>query len=143
MRKAAQVGLFLALIASGLYMSYLNLVWSFQFWNQDEATDDFVTDWEGRLSRLESDLPVDAQVVGYIADWDIPGSYWDGIDQSTEYVLTQYTFAPRVIQRGFDHTWIIGNFISPNFRAWLDQKLTDYELKQYGRGIYLIQRLDQ
>ncbi len=107
-------------------------------WLPERVNQNFVAVWEERLARLGEDIPADVNFLGYVADWDIPGGGWGPIDQSTEYVLTQYTLAPRIVRRGFDSPWVIGNFTNPDYRAWLDQHLENYQLDDYGFGIVLI-----
>ena len=101
---------------------------------------DSVSKWEKRVLRVLDHVPEDITVFGYVADWNIPDSGFIAIDQDQEYVLTQYALAPRMVELGLEHEWIIGNFIFPGFKDWLDQKLPSYELIEIGFGIYLIHR---
>jgi len=101
---------------------------------------DSVSKWEDRMARVLARVPEDVTVFGYVADWDLPNAQYDMIDQDQEYVLTQYALAPRMVQPGLEHEWIIGNFITPDFEKWLDQNLSSYEMTDMGFGIYLIHR---
>jgi hypothetical protein len=109
-------------------------------WNADAESIDSVSKWEERVKPVLNHLPGDATVIGYTADWDLPGVKYNVIDQENEYTFTQYALAPRTVQPGLDHEWIIGNFTNKDFRAWLDENLSSYEIIEIGFGIYLIHR---
>lgn len=138
MRRAIRVFALSILLGAVLFQAVQSGYSAANAWSPDRVDQNFVAQWEDRLVRIHADIPADVTFIGYVADWDIPGASWGAIDQTTEYVLTQYTFTPRIIRRGFGSDWIIGNFTAPNYRAWLDQHLTDYALEDYGFGIVLI-----
>ena len=106
----------------------------------DSESIDSVSKWEERIKPVLSHLPGDVTALGYAADWDIPNVQYDVIDQENEYTFTQYALAPRTLQPGLEHEWIIGNFTNKDFRTWLDQHLSSYEIVEIGFGIYLIHR---
>ena len=112
-------------------------------WNQDPLFKDSVSKWEKRVKPVLDRIPESISVLGYVADWDMPDSEYDIIDQDTEYTLTQYALAPRIVEPGLDHEWMIGNFTNPGFRDWLDKNLPSYEITEIGFGIYLIHRTSQ
>ena len=101
---------------------------------------DSVSKWEERIKPVLNHLPGDVTALGYAADWDIPNAQYNIIDQENEYTFTQYALAPRTVQPGLEHEWIIGNFTNKDFRTWLDQHLTSYDIVEIGFGIYLIHR---
>jgi hypothetical protein len=101
---------------------------------------DTVGKWEKRVEAVLKHIPSDTKVVGYVADWDIPGMSYSLVDQDAEYTLTQYALAPLVIEPGLDHEWVIGNFTGSGFREWLDEQLPFYEIKEIGFGIYVIHK---
>lgn len=138
MRRLFRVILLFALVGAALFQSWRAWQSAAAAWAPDRVDQNFVAGWEERLARARADIPANVTFIGYVADWDIPGGGWGAIDQATEYVLTQYTFAPRIIRRGFVSPWVIGNFTNPHYRAWLDQNLTDYQVDDYGFGIVLI-----
>lgn len=76
---------------------------------RDLSGDDMVTAWDRRLRKVRLILP-ESGVIGYVADWDIPGYPYGSSDQEVEFVLTQYTVAPVVLERGADHKLVLGNF---------------------------------
>lgn len=106
----------------------------------DSEAIDSVSKWEERVTPVLKHLPSDVTVIGYAADWDLPDVKFNVIDQENEYTFTQYALAPRMVQPGLDHEWIIGNFTNKDFRTWLDQNLSSYEIIEMGFGIYLIHR---
>ena len=108
--------------------------------NMDPEAIDPVSRWEERVKPVLNHLPSDVTLIGYAADWDLPDVKFNVIDQENEYTFTQYALAPRMVQPGLDHEWIIGNFTNKDFRAWLDQNLSSYEIIEIGFGIYLIHR---
>jgi len=107
------------------------------------SSGDSVSKWEKRVKPVLNRVPGNKKVLGYVADWDIPNAEYEIIDQETEYTLTQYALAPRAVQPGLDHEWIIGNFTKPGFEDWLNQNLPSYEISELGFGIYLIHRNPQ
>ena len=109
-------------------------------WIAETPSIDTVSKWEERIKPVLKHLPDDVSVIGYIADWDLPDMEYNVIDQENEYTFTQYALAPRAVQPGLEHEWIIGNFTNKDFRAWLDQNLFSYEITEFGFGIYLIHR---
>lgn len=75
----------------------------------DVKGDDMVTAWDKRLRKIRPLLP-EYGVIGYMADWDIPGGTFGSSDQEVEFLLAQYTVAPVVLERGAAHSIILGNF---------------------------------
>lgn len=75
----------------------------------DVKGDDMVTAWDKRLRKIRPLLP-EYGVIGYLADWDIPGGTFGSSDQEVEFLLAQYTVAPVVLERGASHAIILGNF---------------------------------
>jgi hypothetical protein len=128
----------IGLVALGLVVAGNNAIHARSRSEQEGSSIDTVSKWEARIHRVLAHLPSDANEIGYVADWDIPGMEYDLVDQETEYTLTQYALAPRMVQPGLDHEWIIGNFTSIGFRDWLDKNLASYEIIEMGFGIYLI-----
>jgi hypothetical protein len=108
--------------------------------NQSSQSVDSVTKWEQRVKRVLDHVPSSVTQFGYVADWDLPNSDYDLVDQDNEYTLTQYALAPHIVQPGLDHEWIIGNFTHPGFEDWLGKNLSAYDITDLGFGIYVIHR---
>jgi hypothetical protein len=128
------------LITFGIFVAMKNGLAAHAKWDQDSQSIDSVSKWEKRVKGILGQVPSNITEFGYAADWDIPNSGYNLIDQDNEYTLTQYALAPRIVQPGLDHEWIIGNFTSGGFRGWLDQKLPSYKITGLGFGIYIIHR---
>lgn len=128
------------LVGLSLFVAYRNTSSAMAAWNPEQPDNNPVDRWEKRIQPVRNHLPEDITLVGYVADWDIPNSEYNPIDQDAEYVLTQYAMAPIMVKPGLEQEWIIGNFLHPGFEAWLDQSLPSYEIKSLGFGIYLIHR---
>lgn len=136
LRQAAVIGL----VGLSLFVAYHTTASAIAAWDPEQPDNNPVDRWEKRIQPVRNHLPKDINLVGYAADWDIPDSEFNPIDQDAEYVLTQYALAPIMVQPGLEQEWIIGNFLHPGFEAWLDQSLPSYEIKNLGFGIYLIHR---
>jgi hypothetical protein len=130
----------ISLILYSIFVAATNGLAARARWNRDSQTSDSVSKWEKRVKPVLDHIPSTVTKLGYVADWDIPDSGYDIIDQDNEYTLTQYALAPRIVQPGLDHEWIIGNFTDSGFQDWLDQNLSSYEMIEIGFGIYVIHR---
>jgi hypothetical protein len=135
-RQAAVIGLVLI----SLFVAFKTTSAAVTAWDSDQPASNSVDKWEKRMQPVRDHLPGDVTLVGYMADWDIPGSGYIPIDQDAEYVLTQYALAPIMVKPGLDQEWIVGNFLSPGFESWLDRSLPSYDIQSFGFGIYLIHR---
>lgn len=91
------------------------------------AGNDMVSTWDRRMRKMLQDLP-DHGVVGYLADWDIPGYAYGHTDQTVEYLLSQYALAPLTLQRGKDFPHIIGNFADTGDKEKIPAILAHFNL---------------
>lgn len=130
----------ISLILYGIFVAATNGLAARARWNRDSQTSDSVSNWEKRVKPVLDHIPSTVTELGYVADWNIPDSGYDIIDQDNEYTLTQYALAPRIVQPGLDHEWMIGNFTDKRFRSWLDKNLSSYKIIEIGFGIYVIHR---
>ena len=130
----------ISLILYSIFIAATNGLAAHARWNRDSQASDSVSKWEKRVKPVLDHVPSNITELGYVADWDIPDSGYDIIDQDNEYTLTQYALAPRIVQPGLDREWIIGNFTHSGFQDWLDQNLSSYEMIEIGFGIYVIHR---
>src|SRR5919112_1810105 len=122
----------ISLILYSIFVAATNGLVARSRWNRDSQADDSVSKWEKRVRPVLDHIPGDITELGYVADWDISDSGYDLIDQDNEYTLTQYALAPRIVQPGLDHEWIIGNFTDKDFRKWLDNHLPSYKIIEIG-----------
>ena len=139
MRNLRVAAIFI-LVTFSIFVALRNGVQVRAKWIAERTSIDPVSKWEERIQPVLKHLPDDVSVIGYIADWDLPDTEYNVIDQENEYTFTQYALAPRAVQPGLAHEWIIGNFTNKDFRVWLDQNLSSYEIIELGFGIYLIHR---
>jgi hypothetical protein len=133
----------IGLMAVSLFAAIGNGISARQRWDQAQSRPDPVSQWETRLQPVLKRLPDHIDMLGYVADWDLPDAEYNLVDQETEYTLTQYALAPRALQPGLEPEWIIGNFTRSGFRDWLDEQLPSYEITEMGFGLYLIHRTSQ
>src|ERR1044072_1818499 len=130
----------ISLVLYSIFVAATNGLAAYSSWNRYSLVGDSVSKWEKRVRPVLDHIPNDITELGYVADWDIPDSGYDIIDQDNEYTLTQYALAPRIVQPGLDHEWMIGNFTDKSFLNWLDQNLASYKIIELGFGIYVIHR---
>lgn len=155
MRRCFVIALIAASFAVGVYR-FSTLA---KFWNSRIAEKNEVVVWENRLGRVKQELPEGITHVGYLSEWDFPDrqlppglerngytTEWDlpvqyrDVGSLNEFRLTKYTLAPIIVERGSNYDWIIGNFSARPFKAWLQETIGNYQLKEIGGGIYLIHR---
>jgi len=138
--RILRIAALMSLMALSLFVAITNGRAAYTKRQEASQSIDPVTKWEKRILPVLDHVPDNVTEFGYLADWDLPKSDYDIVDQDNEYTLTQYALAPRIVQPGLDHEWIIGNFTQAGFQGWLDQNLSAYEISQIGFGIYIIHR---
>ena len=97
---------------------------------------DGITLWENRMALLKKELP-GTGVIGYLADWDIPGQ-GENSDLETEYRLTQYALAPVVVARGSNYGIVVGNITVTKFDGELEEYFRLLLQHEYGNGLLLL-----
>jgi hypothetical protein len=104
------------------------------------AAHDMVSGWDEHMQPIREALPADETRVGYLDAADIPGSA--ARRDSAEFLLTQYSLAPAVLEPGMGREWIVGNFgrhaAPETITAWLESQLGEYQIRDFGFGLYLI-----
>lgn len=108
----------------------------------EENASEPVAVWESRLIRLQKTLPPKAGVVGYISDPDVFGYEYDPNTQIA-YVLTQYSLAPVIINKGIKYEWIIGILSNSAYEEWVRLHRDEFEITFLKYNIYLIHRLNK
>ena len=106
-----------------------------------DRTNEMVTKWDERIHSLRDFLPAGVTIVGYLDKSMIveQPEIFDG----EEFFLMQYSMAPVVLEIGIGRPWIVGNFDNKtDFRPWLNQKLGNYAIQNFGSSLYLIKDLD-
>ena len=127
------------LTLAGLYSSIQYFVWTFT-----AGTIDFdpVANWETRFAPVRAALPIQRGMLGYVADWDIPGADFDQSDQDAEFILTQYAFSPLILRRSADYEWIVGSLRPASYKKWVEIRQGQYEDYAFKGNVYLFHRLD-
>ena len=101
---------------------------------------DMLSPWEQRMKTVRQALPAGIYRVGYLEAADVPEA--DSDPEKSEFFMTQYSLAPVVVARGYEHEWILGNFggdvTMKTIRSRLDEKLAAYTIQDLGFGLYLI-----
>jgi len=109
-----------------------------QLVNTDGA---FFAEWEKRFEPIKESLPFTYGVIGYAADWDIPGLSYDPANTEAEHILTQYTLTPIVVSRDTSHEWILVNLDAANFDTWFALQEGKFEVTKYKYNLYLVHRI--
>lgn len=109
------------------------------------AATDMVSEWDEHMKPVRKALPSNVLVAGYLEASNIvvqPVRYDDA-----EFFMTQYSLAPVALIKGTDHEWIVGNFGNAlslsDISTWLDQRIPQYEIQEFGFGIYLIHAISK
>ena len=105
--------------------------------------DTSVSNWDERVSALTASIPFERGFIGYISNADIPGAVFDDADVAGEYTLTQFAVAPIIIIRGTDQEWNILNLDPKAFEKWYQANGNDFELVDFGGGMYLVRKVDK
>jgi len=122
------------LLLTGLALS-LN-AWLFPL-NPPPARD-YVSAWEAKMSAVSRRLPAGVTTLGYFSEADIlPGPA--APDDYIEYYLTQYSLAPRLVQRGTVSAWNLVNSTAPETDAWLKNSLPACRAEKLGGGLTLLE----
>ena len=132
-----KLGLLVLLIVSSFRSGVNQLFYAKQLADTDGA---FFVQWEKRFDPIKDNLPFRYGVIGYVADWDMPGVKYDPADTEAEHVLTQYTMAPIVVSRNTSHEWIIVNLNAADFDAWIAMQEEEYVVTKYKYNLYLVHR---
>ena len=116
----------------------LHLKDSLAAYDPNALNQDPTTLWAERLARIKNDLPANG-VVGYLSEMDYPGLKYDIIDADEEFVMTQYTLTPLILDRGSsEHDYIIANIVGEgpfDFEEVFGLRVVN----EYGFGIYLLE----
>ena len=101
----------------------------------------FFGKWEKRFDPIKDDLPFTHGVIGYAADWDIPGVSYDPANTEAEHILTQYTLTPIVVSRDTSREWILVNMNQENFNTWFAMQEGEFSVTRYKFNLYLVRRI--
>lgn len=133
-----RVGVICLLVAYSFWSVTQELLQARRLVNTDGP---YFTAWEKRFEPVKESLPFKYGVIGYVADWDIPGSSYDPANSEAEHILTQYTLAPIVVSRDTSHEWILANLDAASFETWLASQEGRFEVTRYKFNLYLVHRI--
>jgi hypothetical protein len=97
--------------------------------------------WEAQLQPAREALPIKRGILGYVGEWDVPGTDYEFLDQETEFILTQYALAPLILVRGPVAEWNIAILNREAFQEWEADNRGVFEITHLGRNIYLLRKL--
>lgn len=100
-----------------------------------------VAEWDERITKLISPIPIKHGFVGYISSKDIPGTVFSADNEEGEYILTQYSVAPLILIRGTDQEWGILNVDRETFNKWIKANADNFEFTTSGGGMFLIHKV--
>lgn len=95
---------------------------------------------EKRLSPVKEMLPFNRGMIGYVADWDVPGAGYATGDMEAEFFVTQYSLAPLIVQRGAVAEWNVAVLGSQAYKLWREQHPDEFEITPLGGNVYIFHR---
>jgi len=101
----------------------------------------FFIRWEASFEPVKDNLPFTRGVIGYAADWDIPGSNYDPANSEAEHILSQFTLAPIIVARDTNRKWILVNMSPDEFEQWYPLQDGEFEVKKFKMNLYLLHRI--
>jgi hypothetical protein len=101
----------------------------------------FFVRWEAAFDPVKENLPFTRGVIGYAADWDIPGSNYDPANSEAEHILSQFTLAPIIVARDTDREWILVNMSPEEYEQWFPLQDGEFEVKKFKMNLYLLHRI--
>jgi hypothetical protein len=138
-RKA---GLLILVVLTGY--AVLNLLWQGIRSYPDLPGTDPVTIHETRIAQLLPLLPASG-AVGYVTTVENDRIFaaekaFQNVEYLAQYVLTQYTLAPRIVRNSPDLPLVVGNFIDGPPAPGFLEKNGLIPLKDFGDGLVLYRR---
>ena len=133
-----RIGLIFLLIVTSFRSVFLQISQARQLVDTDGS---FFVEWEKRFDPIKDDLPFTHGVIGYAADWDIPGLSYDPANTEAEHILTQYTLTPIVVSRDTSNEWILVNMNAENFETWFALQKGEFSVAKYKFNLYLVHRI--
>ena len=101
----------------------------------------FFVKWESAFEPVKETLPFTRGVIGYAANWDIPGVEYDPANAEAEHILSQFTLAPIIVARDTDREWILVNMSPEEFKQWFPLQEGEFEVKRFKMNLYLLHRI--
>lgn len=128
---------------SVVLLALLCLFTAVSFWRETLGTEKggrSIATWEKRLEPVRKALPFKQGVVGYVADWDVPGVNYAMGDMEAEFGIVQYTLAPLIVRRGAAAEWNVAVITPPTLSLWQQAHPEEFEVYDLGHNVYLFHR---
>jgi hypothetical protein len=140
-----KAGIMALVVLSGY--AVLNLLWQGARSYPDLPEQDPVTIHEARIAQLLPLLPASG-VVGYVTTVENDRIFaaersFTNVEFLAQYVLTQYTLAPRIVRNSPELPLVVGNFIDGPPASGFLEKNGLVPLKDFGDGLVLYRREPQ
>lgn len=137
-----RAGIILLVVLTGY--AVLNLLWQGVRSYPDLPATDSVTIHEARIAQLLPLLPASG-AVGYVTTVENDRIFaaekaFQNVEFLAQYVLTQYTLAPRIVLNSPDLPLVVGNFIDGPPAPGFLEKNGLVPLKDLGDGLVLYRR---
>ena len=137
-----KAGVILLVVLTGY--AVLNLTWQGLIARPDVPEKDSITLHEARIAQLNPLLPASKEV-GYVTTVEnseiFPAEQtFRNVEFLAQYVLTQYTLAPRIVRNNPDKPLVVGNFIDGPPAPGFLEKHRLVVLKDFGDGLVLYRR---
>lgn len=116
----------------------------FQYWLSTRGLDlggAAIEAWTERLEPVKTALPIQRGVIGYVGEWDVPGTSYSYWDQESEFMLAQYTLAPLILERGAVEEWNVAVLSRASFGIWQKANAGEFEITPLKHNMYLLHRL--
>ena len=98
----------------------------------------FFVKWEAAFDPVKETLPFTRGVIGYAADWDIPGVDYDPANSEAEHILSQFALVPIIVARDTNREWILVNMSPEEFEQWFASQDGEFEVKKFKMNLYLL-----
>ena len=138
MLPVLKIGLICALVAS----NFLSVTQQIPQVRQLVDTDGpFFIRWEASFEPVKENLPFTRGVIGYAADWDIPGVEYDPANSEAEHILSQFALAPIIVSRDTSREWILVNMDPRQFEQWFALQDGEFIVQKFKMNLYLLHRI--
>jgi hypothetical protein len=121
-----------------------SLAQAVQYWRSTtriQTSGQVMMKWEKRLAPVKDALPFRQGIIGYVGEWDVPGSDYAYRDQEAEYLLAQYTLAPLILKKGAVAEWNVALLGAKSLSTWQAAFGESFQIMPLGRQVYLLHQV--
>jgi ABC-type transport system involved in Fe-S cluster assembly fused permease/ATPase subunit len=138
-KRSFQKILIITIIGYCVYSSFGYLNTAINIKSFDAANRRF----EERIKNMNALLPFKHGIIGYFSDENVESIKYDSDNVEGEYILTQYSISPIILNKGVYHEWNILNMSTEAYEIWSMEHGSKFKLMSSGGGFYLIHRTSQ